>query len=63
MVSNIKVVSSCLAHLGMNDVLIVQGNWFTTEYVNMAVKRRTKVSIRNSGLKSLIRINLKDEWN
>ena len=38
----LDMVSSCLADIGTNDVWILQGNGFTTDYIDLAVKRRLK---------------------
>ena len=38
----LNMVLSCVANIGMNDVWIIQGNGFATDYVNLAVKRRLK---------------------
>ena len=39
----LDMVSSYVANIGMNGGWIIQGNGFTNEYANVAVKRRLKV--------------------
>ena len=41
----LDMISNCLANMAVNDVTIMQGNSFTTKYVNIAVERRLKDSI------------------
>ena len=61
------MVSSCIVDIGMNDVWIVQGNRFTTGYVNLAVKRRlTDIYLQQwyeDKQKNSFYNTLKDGWN
>ena len=63
----LDMVSSCLANIGMNDVWIMQGNGFTTDYVNLAVKRRLKYIYLQQWYEDKQKNNfcntIKDEWN
>ena len=54
-------------NIGMNDVWIMQGNGFTTDYVNLAVKRRLKDIYLQQWYEDKQKNNfyntIKDEWN
>ena len=56
-----------LANIGVNDVWIMQGNGFTTDYVNLAVKRRLKDIYLQPWYEDKQKNNfyntIKDEWN
>ena len=63
----LDMVSSCLANIGMNDVWIMQGNGFTTDYVNLAVKRKLNDIYLQQWYEDKQKNNfyntIKDEWN